>query len=70
MKAPNVLITDSTALYFSDWDDGTVWKLVKGQRAPALLASNQEKPDVVVLGANSLYWYNAGPEGSIMRVPK
>ena len=70
LRAPNVVVTDSSTLYFSDWDAGTVLKLAKTRKEPTIIARGLEHPNVVVLGGNSVYWYTAGPEGSIMTAPK
>jgi hypothetical protein len=69
LQAPNVVVGDSTALYFTDWDAGSVHKLIKGHRDPTVIAKGMEHPDVVVVSGDHVYWYTAGPEGTIMSAP-
>jgi alpha-tubulin suppressor-like RCC1 family protein len=61
------LVADGSGLYWTDSDDGAIYRLGPGSTRPATVASTQAGR--IALDANDVYWADARAR-SVMRVPK
>jgi hypothetical protein len=69
LYAPEGIAVDSTFVYWTNFNEGTVMKVELAGGTPFTLASGQNNPQAIVVDANSVYWSNAG-DGTIWKVAK
>jgi sugar lactone lactonase YvrE len=64
---PLGLAMDSSALYYTDYNGGTINKIDKTGGTPTILASGQNQPHYIAIDSTYVYWVNDG-DGSINKV--
>jgi hypothetical protein len=64
-KAAGAMTADTTSLYLTVTNDGTVWRAaLDGAGAPKMVAAMQAGPSGIALDATHVYWANSG-DGSL-----
>jgi hypothetical protein len=69
--APESFAVDSTNVYWTDLQTGTLMALAKSGGTPVTLASGQVEPDYIAVDGTSVYWTAPGVmtnEGTVMKV--
>lgn len=73
--SPYQIAKDNTHIYWTDYDSGTINKFDLDTGSVATLAEIQEKPSILTIDENSVYWICDGniyypPLGSVKKAPK
>ncbi len=67
-SAPWAIAVDSTSVYWTDYNGGTVRKVAIGGGTPMTLASGQSPPLAIAVAPASVYWVNYGNPADVLSV--
>jgi sugar lactone lactonase YvrE len=68
--APIAAVSDGVNVYWSDAGNNTIRKVPIDGGTDSVVAAEQASPTEIVIDRNAIYWINAVPNGTIMKVAK